>query len=118
MKFEIDLSKLQETVEKSFLKHAQECFKVDYQNRIDVTHLTARAYSDLDETRILNLITLNLEREIATKIVYKILTELGTDIKDIMSNKQYRDDLKFHLRKTVDSICDNASLRNEAKRAE
>lgn len=84
-------------------------FKIPYDNRIDVSKEMHKAYSNIDYKKIESRVTELLEEELARKIVNKIVTEMGTDIKKLMSNPNIRDDFKFMMRKGVEDILGRVS---------
>lgn len=79
-------------------------FKIEYSDRINVADVFKKAYARINFDKVQKKITELLEVELATKIVNKIITEMGTDIKQMMSNATIRDDFKFMLRRGVTDI--------------
>jgi len=79
-------------------------FKIPYDSKIDLSTELRQAYKNIDYSRVYARITELLEEELAQKIVNKIVTEMGNDIKKIMSNAEIRDDFRFLLRKGVETI--------------
>ena len=94
------------SVKKGLIKmlNSQDIFRVDYSNRIDVAPLINKAYRSIDQDRLTTLITDKLEEVIAEKVVNKMVTEMGTDIKKLLANATVRDDFRFLLRKTTEDI--------------
>ena len=45
----------------------------------------------------------------ADKIANKLITEYSNDIKQIMSNKELREDLRFYARDKIKAIVENVS---------
>lgn len=83
-------------------------FKNNYDNRIDVMPMVKNVYQKIDSERLEALIVGNLEEVLSKKIVDKLVTEMGTDIKNLMSNATVRDDFRFFLRTGVQRILDKA----------
>lgn len=81
-----------------------DAFKLAYDNRLDISKELRKAYEMIDYNKVYTRISQLLEEELAQKIVNKIITEMGTDIKQLMSNATVRDDLRFLLRKGVEEI--------------
>lgn len=95
-------------IEQSVIAFVQkgDYFQNYYDNRIDVMPLVKNVYKNIDHERLESLIISNLEEVIAKKIVDKLVTEMGTDIKNLMSNATVRDDFRFFLRTGVQKILD------------
>lgn len=70
----------------------------------DVTDIVKQAYDAVDMQKVLEEVTERLQSEIATRIVSNLMTEVGHDVKAIMSNAQIRDDFKYLLRKQADDL--------------
>ena len=102
----MNTEKLQEAIERALIKKLSDgdAFKLEYPDRIDCSKELKQAYANINYERLYALITQKLEEELATKIVNKIVTEMGTDIKKLMENATVRDDFRFLLRKGVESI--------------
>ena len=81
-----------------------EMFDIPYGSRIDVSLELKKCYEKIDYSKVYEKITILLEEELAKKIVNKIVTEMGTDIKQLMYNQTIRDDFRFMLRKGVEEI--------------
>lgn len=97
-----------EGLEKSLLKHIHkgDIFKDSYTDRIDVMPLVKSVYKKMDIDHLEKLITSNLEEVVAKKIVDKLTTEMGTDIKQLMGNATVRDDFRFFFRTGIQKILD------------
>ena len=95
-------------IEQSVIEFVQkgDYFQNYYDNRIDVMPLVKRVYKNIDSERLEKLIISNLEEVLAKKIVDKLVTEMGTDIKNLMGNATVRDDFRFFLRAGVQKILD------------
>ena len=81
-------------------------FKIEYNNKIDISNELKQAYKNIDYAKVYKRITELLEEELAEKIVNKIITEMGTDIKRLMENNSIREDFRFLMRKGVEVIMD------------
>ncbi len=79
-------------------------FKIPYDSKIDVSAEMRQAYKNIDYSKVYARITGLLEEKLAQKVVNKVITEMGTDIKKLMSNNEIRDDFKFLMRKGVETI--------------
>lgn len=95
-----------QALENGIIKSLQsgEMFKFPYDGKIDVTNELKQAYRNINYEKVYARITELLEEELAQKIVNKIITEMGNDIKKLMSNAEIRDDFKFLMRKGVETI--------------
>ena len=100
--------KILQELENSLIRLIQkgDAFDIPYGKRIDVSKDLNEVYKKLDFDRIFGLIKDKLEEAIATKIVNKISTEMGNDMKTLMSNASIREDIKFFLRSGVQKILD------------
>lgn len=83
---------------------AGDIFKFPYEGKIDLSAEMRQAYKNIDYPKVYGRITELLEEELAQKVVNKIITEMGTDIKKLMSNNEIREDFKFLMRKGVETI--------------
>ena len=79
-------------------------FTIPYQNKIDASAELRKAYEKIDYGKVHARITELLEEELARKVVNKIITEMGTDIKKLMENATVRDDFRFLMRKGAEEI--------------
>jgi hypothetical protein len=70
----------------------------------DVKDIVKQAYAAVDMNKVKEEVTVRLQTEIATRIINNLQTELGHDVKAIMSNSQIRDDFKYMLRKQADDL--------------
>ena len=77
---------------------------IPYGSRIDVSKEMKEAYNNVNYEKVKIRITEVLEEELAKKIVNKVITEMGTDIKKLMSNETIREDFRFFMRKGVEKI--------------
>jgi disulfide oxidoreductase YuzD len=102
----MNIEKIQDAIEHALIKRLLEgdAFKIEYPDRIDISKDLKQAYANINYERLYALITQKLEEELATKIVNKIVTEMGTDIKRLMENATVREDFRFMLRKGVETI--------------
>lgn len=87
----------------------------NYNDRIDINPLVKQAYQKIDKDRLMLKLTEGLEEMIATKLINKIVTEMGTDIKNLMSNNSVRDDFKFFLRSGVQKVLDAVKENSNEK---
>ena len=107
---------IQSALEGALLKviRSDTIFTMPYEKRIDASDMIRKAYALVDYNRVIEKMKAQLEQELAEKIVNKIITEMGTDVKHLMSNATVRDDLKFFMRKGVDEVLQKVKL-NETK---
>jgi len=102
----MDMRRIEAAIEGALVKMIQsgEVFKLPYDKKIDISQELHSALSVVDYERVRSKITELLEIELAQKIVNKIVTEMGNDIKKLMENATIRDDFRFLLRKGVETI--------------
>lgn len=58
-------------------------------------------YNAIDIVKVKQIITERIEEEVAGKIVNSLLTECANDVKQIMSNRELREDLRGILRSKI-----------------
>ena len=107
----MESQRIMEAMEQGIVKaiHSGEMFKIPYDSKIDVSKEMRRAYEGIDYAKVESRVKELLEEELARKIVNKIVTEMGTDIKKLMSNPNIRDDVRFMMRKGVEEILGRVS---------
>jgi hypothetical protein len=113
----MDTERIQQAVEDALIKMIRngDAFTIDYKDKINYGAEFKKAYAAIDFNRVHARITELLEEELAQKIVNKIITEMGTDVKNLMSNATVRDDLKFLMRKGVEAITEKVKGQEEKK---
>lgn len=73
-----------------------------YNDRIPIDPSFLRGlYASLDRERIKQLLQAQIEERIADTIYNAMATEIATDVKQIMSNKELREDLRAYLRERM-----------------
>lgn len=107
----MESKKLMDALEAGLVKKAKDgdFFNIPYDSRVDVSVDLRKAYKNIDFKRLESKVTKLLEEELARKLVNKIVTELGTDIKKLMSNPHIRDDFKYFLRCGIEEIMSRVS---------
>ncbi len=100
------VDKVTREVEKAIIKtlNKGDWLTIKYENKIDISEPLKKAYENVNFERMYTNITLKLEEVLAEKLVNKIVTEMGTDIKKLMSNENVREDLRFMLRKNIELV--------------
>jgi hypothetical protein len=106
----METERIQQAVENAMIKAIQsgDLFKIEYSSRIDIAQELRKAYERIDYKKVYARITSLFEEELAQKIVNKIVTEMGTDIKQLMCNATVRDDFRYLMRKGVEEIMQKA----------
>ena len=100
---EILTSTIQDRILKGVAK--AEFVDVSYADRVKVSaDMINEIYKKIDVEKIKTKIISLLEEQMAEKIVNKMITEVGNDIKQIMSNKELREDLRFYMRGKIKEI--------------
>lgn len=85
----------------------QELVKIDYRDRYEIpSSFLNEVYKALDLNKIKEKLIENLENEMADKITNKMITEYSNDIKQIMSNRELREDLRYYARDKIRAIAD------------
>lgn len=88
----------------------QELIKVEYADKIPIPRSFIQSvYQSLDLEKIKAKLIENLENEMADKIANKMITEFAGDIKQIMSNRELREELRHYAREKIRQISDSVS---------
>lgn len=88
-----------------------EFIKVDYSNRYSIpTSFLTSVYNSLDLENIKKKLIERLENEMADKIANKMITEYSNDIKQIMSNKELREELRNFAKSKIEGICNKTMI--------
>lgn len=75
-----------------------------YTKSYDVRGFINQVWEEIDLESIRKEVKEEIQHIIAQTIVNKMQTEIGTDVKAIMSNASIRDDFKYMLRKMTEEI--------------
>ena len=79
-----------------------EWLTISYQERVPVDmSLLRRCYAAVDMNRVRDLVTADLERRIADHILNALATEIGNDVKTILSNRELREDIRGVVRQKI-----------------
>ena len=101
----MDVDKINQAVEDALVATIRDgAFKIDYDKRVDCSHIIKDAYKDLDYAKIISRVKDLIEEYVAQKIVNKMITEMGTDVKSLMSHADIRDEFRNLLRQGVTDI--------------
>ena len=88
----------------------QDLIKIEYGDRYSIpSSFLNEVYKSLDLNKIKAKLIENLENEMADKIANKMITEYSNDIKQIMCNRELREDLRYYARDKIRSIADKVS---------
>ena len=106
MAIELDEKVIGRAIESALLAKIKsgEIFTMNYQDRIDFSPYLKEAMKRIDYNRVMQLMTENLEEVIAEKVVNKVVTEMGNDLKALMSKAEIRDDFRYFMRQGVETI--------------
>lgn len=64
----------------------------------------------IDIEKVKEKIISRLEEQMADKIVNKMVTEFSNDIKQIMCNRELREDLRYYMRTKIEEINDKVMV--------
>jgi len=95
-------------MELSLLKIVQEggFIQPDYNNRLKVpVEFVKDIWNMVDQERLKKEIALNIERELADRVINQIAAELSSDVKSILSVKERREAIRSVARNHLDDIC-------------
>lgn len=82
-----------------------EWMKLDYNARINIdTAWLREMHNRVDMDNVMNLAKIQVEQRIADGIINTMATEIATDVKSIMSNKELREDLRAVLRAKIREV--------------
>lgn len=107
---------LLETIQRKTLKDVAALTMVDipYNEKFKVpSSFLQEIYRSLDLDKIKKRLIENLENEMADKIANKLITEYSNDIKQIMSDKNLREELRFYARDKIKAIADGVSEQSK-----
>ena len=106
MPMELDEKLITRAIESALLSKIKsgDVFTMNYQDRVDFSPYLKEAFKKIDYTRVMKLMTENLEEVIAEKVVNKVVTEMGNDLKALMCKAEIREDFKYFMRQGVETI--------------
>jgi hypothetical protein len=107
MESDVFTSRLVDQIERSVLKKigSGEWLQIDYKDRISIdVELLKDVYASLDMGRVKSILTDKLHNHIADKILNSIAAEIATDVKQILSQKELREDVRATLREKVREV--------------
>lgn len=82
-----------------------EWMKLDYNAKINIDSAWLREmHSKVDMNNVMEIVKSNVEHRIADGIINSMMTEIATDIKSIMSNKELREDLRAVIRSKIRDV--------------
>lgn len=84
-----------------------------YTKSYDVKGFVNSVWEAIDVNAIRKEVINEIQHIIAQTIVHKMQTEIGTDVKAVMSNATIRDDFKYMMRKMTEQILEKVSDKNE-----
>lgn len=94
----------------------QDLIKINYDNRYEVPYeVLKECYEKIDIEKVKEKIISRLEEEMADKIVNKMVTEFSNDIKQIMCNRELREDLRYYMRTKIKEINDKVMVQHYMK---
>lgn len=77
---------------------------IEYKDRIRIDPAVLRAvYESVDMERVRNLVKEKVEERIADTMFNALVTEVATDVKQILSNRELREDIRSLLREKIRS---------------
>ena len=89
----------------------QDLIKINCNNRYEVPYeVFKECYEKIDIEKVKEKIISRLEEEMADKIVNKMVTEFSNDIKQIMCNRELREDLRYYMRTKIKEINDKVMV--------
>ena len=104
---EFNFAPIQKTVEAILLQEVKNhvyASRDSYTQSYDVRGFINQVWKEIDLEAIRKEVREDIQHIIAQTIVNKMQTEIGNDVKAVMSNTTVRDDFKFMLRKMTEEI--------------
>jgi hypothetical protein len=104
--------RLADQIQRSVLKKigSGEWLQIAYGDRVDIdVGLLKDVYASLDMERVKEILADKLHNHIADKILNSIATEIATDVKQILSQKELREDVRATLREKVREVVESLS---------
>lgn len=78
---------------------------INYNDRMKLPDdFLARAWKLVDQENILTKLAERLELELVDRLVYQIASELATDIKQVLSVKERREEVRSLVRENIDRL--------------
>lgn len=88
-----------------------ELISINYNDRIPLPrNIIQEVYQSLDIEIIKQKLKERLEEELANKIANSLITEFSNDVKQIMSNKELREEMRAYTREKIKSITDKLEV--------
>ena len=84
-----------------------------YTKSYDVKGFIEQVWKQIDVNAIREEVISEIQHIIAQTIVHKMQTEIGTDVKAVMSNATIREDFKYMMRKMTEQILEKVSDKKE-----
>jgi hypothetical protein len=111
----MDENRIMQAVEDSIVSAIKggEVFDLKYNDRIDLMPVAKTIFEKLDMKRIESLVIARMEEVVAEKVVNKLVSEMGTDMKKLFENATIRDDIRFYMRKNIEKMLDAIRGRGE-----
>lgn len=83
----------------AIIKHLDDGISIPYDYKFKVPNNFFEAvWEKVDKEKVKQIMAENLERNIADKVSNKLAQELATDIKQILSDKEKREDIRSYAR--------------------
>lgn len=104
---EFDLAPFKKAVTEILLQEVRNhvyASREDYTKSYDVRGFINKVWEEIDIEAIRKEVKEEIQHTIAQTIVNKMQTEIGTDVKAVMSNANVRDDFKYMMRKMTEEI--------------
>jgi hypothetical protein len=110
----MDMNRIEQAIENKVIGEIQSghVLKFEY-GFMDATPWMEKALKNIDMEKVMNEVTEKLQHELAEKIANKIITEMGTDIKKLMSNVSIRDEFAYMLRKNTELVLEKINKKDK-----
>jgi cobalamin biosynthesis protein CbiD len=96
------MNKLQERIFQNILNRADDLIKIDYYHRpLLPNDIIREAWEKVDKDKLIQEIAKNIEKRMAEKIVNSIAAEISTDIKQVLSVKERREEIRSKAREII-----------------
>ena len=83
----------------AIIKSLNDGISIPYESKFKIPNsFFSDVWDRVDKEKVKDIMAENLERDIADKVTNKIATELSNDIKQVLSDKEKREEIRGHAR--------------------
>lgn len=94
--------RLADAIKEAIIRDIERYHTVQFTKFIVPNDVIEDIYNNVDMEKIKRYLTENIEQLIAKKIVDSMMTEIATDVKQIIATKAIREDMRYYLRQKME----------------